>query len=200
MKSLHRTLRALLPLLLVLALAVSYPFFNRGFTDGVSFLRLQFGQLGTQLAVAPAAGGLLLGIYKPEVPYSLSRLQEMEEAIGTPFHVLSFYQTWGDREQDAFPHALMRAADQHGAMVMLTWEPWTTEFARHRGDRTAAVRTDMRAIADGAYDVHVRRWAREASIFGKVFFLRLAHEMNNPQYPWSEQAGNGPADIIEAWR
>jgi hypothetical protein len=196
----RRLAGVLLPLMVLGALAVTHPLFARTFDTVVSAVRLRVGQLGTELGIVSPARGLLLGIYKPEVPYSLTRLAELERAIGTSFDVISFYQTWGDREQDAFPRALMRNAAQHGAMVMLTWEPWLTEFAANRGRGGLATRTDLREIADGAYDAYIRGWAREAAIHGRVFFLRFAHEMNNPQYPWSQQAGNRPEDFIAAWR
>jgi hypothetical protein len=190
----------LLPLLVIAALAFTYPWFSRAFDTSVSTVRLRVGQLGTQLGLVPETRGLLLGIYKPEVPYSLGRLEAMEVAIGKRFDVLSFYQTWGDREQDEFPRALMRNAAQHGAMPMITWEPWLSAFERNRGRSGYATRTDLREIAAGRYDAYVRSWAREAAIHGRVFMLRFAHEMNNPQYPWSQQAGNRPEDFIAAWR
>jgi cellulose synthase (UDP-forming) len=197
---LRRIGRLLLPLLLIAALALTYPWFSRGFDSTVSTVRLRVGQLGTQLGLLPEARGLMLGIYKPEVPYSLGRLQAMEQAIGRPFDILSFYQTWGDREEDRFPRALLRSAAQHEAMPMITWEPWLTAFERNRGRDEYAARTDLREIADGLYDDYVRAWAREAAIYGRVFLLRFAHEMNNPQYPWSVQAGNRAEDFIAAWR
>lgn len=190
----------LLPLLVVGALAFTYPWFGRAFDTVVSTARLRMGQLGTELGLVPETRGLMLGIYRPEVPYSMGRLEEMEQAIGKPFDILSFYQTWGDREEDAFPRALVRNATEHGAMAMITWEPWLTEFVRNRGRTGDAVRTDLREIADGAYDTYIRTWAREAAIYGRVFLLRFAHEANNPQYPWSLEAGNRPEDFVAAWR
>jgi hypothetical protein len=196
----RRIATLLVPVLVIGALALTYPVFSRAFDTAVSTVRLRVGQLGTQLGLVPEMRGMMLGIYKPEVPYSLGRLDEMEEAIGKPFDILSFYQTWGDREEDAFPRVLMRNVAQHGAMPMITWEPWLTAFERNRGRVGYAARTPLGEIADGVYDDYIRAWAREAAIHGRVFLLRFAHEMNNPQYPWSQQAGNQPADFIAAWR
>jgi len=99
-----------------------------------------------------------------------------------------------------FPLALMQEVDRHGSIALLTWEPWTSEFTKNAGRTQDAVRTDLGEVAAGRYDSYIRAWAREAVMFGKPFFLRFAHEMNNPQYPWSVQAGNSPADFIAAWR
>jgi hypothetical protein len=193
-------LRLFVPLLVMGVLALTHPWFVRAFDRAVSTVRFRVGQLGTELGLVPEASGLLLGVYRPEVPHSMARLERMEEAIGKSMDILSFYQTWGDREEDAFPRALVRNTTRHGAMPMITWEPWLSAFAGNRGRAGIATRTDLREIAAGAYDAYIREWAREAAIYGRVFLLRFAHEANNPQYPWSLQAGNSPEDFIAAWR
>lgn len=190
----------LLPFAVLAAVALTHGAFSRAFDATAAYVRLKAGQLATRIGVVPETEGILLGIYKPEVPYSLSRLAQWEASVGKSVDVISIYQTWGDRDIDAFPRELMQQSDDHGAMTMITWEPWLSEFEQNRGDPLAGVRTDLRSIANGAYDAYVRTWAREAAIFGKVLFLRFGHEMNNPQYPWSEQAGNTSADFVAAWR
>jgi hypothetical protein len=196
----RRTASLLLPLLVILLIAITYPWFSRGFDAGVSALRLRLGQIGTQMGVVPERSGTMLGIYSPESPYSLARIRDVEQAIGRPFDIISFYQTWGDREEDRFPRQLMRTVAQHEGMAMITWEPWLSEFQRNRGEPGYGSRTDLREVVGGTYDAYIREWAREASIFGRVFLLRFAHEMNNPQYPWSTEAGNRPEDFVAAWR
>lgn len=190
----------LLPLLVVGVLAATHPWFSRAFDGAVSALRLRVGQLGTELGLVPETGGLMLGIHRPEAPYSMGRTARMEEALGKPFDIIAFYQTWGDRPEDAFPSTLMRNTTRHGAMAMVTWEPWLSAFERNRDAVGVARRTDLGQIAGGAYDAYIRQWAREAAIYGQVFLLRFAHEANNPQYPWSLQAGNRAEDFIAAWR
>jgi hypothetical protein len=142
----------------------------------------------------------MLGMFKPEAPYSFAGVENIEQRIGKPVDIIAFYTTWGDRIEDEFPLALMLEIDRHGAIPMLTWEPWTSEFLINEGRGSDALRTDLAEIAQGRYDGYLREWAREAIVFGKPFFLRFAHEMNNPQYPWSLQAGNTAADFIAAWR
>lgn len=184
----------------IAALVLAFPLFDGWYSEGVSHVRVLIGKLAVSAGVAPEGQQLMLGIYKPEVPYAFDGLREMEGRIGKRFDILSFYTTWGDRGEDQFPIELLRAVDEHGSMAMITWEPWTTEFAMNAGRSSDAMRTDLGEIAGGRYDDYLRNWAREAVIFGKPFFLRFAHEMNNPQYPWSTQAGNTPEEFIRAWR
>lgn len=184
----------------IAALILVFPIFDSLYTEAVSHARVFIGRLAVTAGIASEGERLMLGIYKPEVPYAFDGLRDMEEAIGTRFDILSFYTTWGERSEDAFPIELLRATDTHGAIAMITWEPWTTEFAVNAGRGTDAMRTDLREISAGRYDDYIREWAREAVIFGRPFFLRFAHEMNNPQYPWSTQAGNTAADFVQAWR
>jgi hypothetical protein len=196
----RKNLPRLLPLVYVGLLAMLFPYFDAGFTEGLSYVRVGIGRLAMGAGMQTEAKGILLGIFKPEVPYSLGRLDSLELGMDKKFDILSFYQTWGEREEDGFPLDLVRAVDAHGATAMITWEPWLTEFRRTKPDTAAAIRTDLRAIARGGYDDYVRSWARDAVVFGKPFFLRFAHEMNNPQYPWSDAAGNTPEDFQDAWR
>lgn len=194
-----------IPVLLVLpaylaALWLAFPHFDTLYTDGVSTARVMIGRLAMSAGVLPEHDGLLLGVYRPELPYAMSTLRGMEGRIGKRFDIISFYTTWGDREEDQFPSALLRAVDEHGAVAMITWEPWTTEFAINAGRDSDALRTDLAEISSGRYDAYIRAWAREAVVYGKPFFLRFAHEMNNPQYPWSTAAGNAAEEFIRAWR
>jgi beta-mannanase len=190
---------AAVPLLFIAALVVTYPWFESVFTRGLSFLRVQAARLEMRIGLT-SRDGLMLGIYQPEAPYVMARVAAVESQIGRQFDIIAIYQTWGDRPEDEFPLALVRAIDQRQSMAMITWEPWTSAFRRNAGRSETATLTRLREIADGHYDEYIRAWAREAVIFGKPLFLRFAHEMDNPQYPWSQQAGNSPSDFIAAWR
>jgi len=193
-------LRKLIPLGYVVALVAAFPLFDTWYSEAVSYVRVFAGKLAVSTGVLPESSELMLGIFKPEVPYAMNDLGEMEKKIGKRFDILAFYTTWGERAEDSFPVELMQATDRHGAMAMITWEPWTTEFAVNAGRSGDALRTDLSEITAGRYDAYIRAWAKDAVVFGKNFFLRFAHEMNNPQYPWSVQAGNSPEQFVQAWR
>lgn len=200
MNSGRKLFRVAVPLLYLALLAACFPLFDAGFTGALSYVRLTVGALAAQAGVVPTSQGVLLGIYKPEVPYSFTRLDTLEENLGKRFDILSMYQTWGDREEDRFPQDLLLAIDRHGAMAMITWEPWVSEFAANKGEEARPPRSDLQGIADGAYDAYIRQWAKDAVIYGKPFFLRFAHEMNNRQYPWADEALEDPGRFVAAWR
>ncbi|MDG5815915.1 glycosyl hydrolase [Chitinispirillales bacterium ANBcel5] len=142
----------------------------------------------------------VLGIYRPELPYVFSKTEEIEEGIGEQFNIISFYQAWGDGEGHTFPMALMEHVHQSNRVPMLTWEPWVNRFhsdyLRPMPQREIGL---VRDIADGVYDAYIEQWAKGAVRWGKPFFLRFAHEMSNPQYPWSPDNKNTEEDFIDAW-
>ena len=200
MTAVRSIIRTLLPFLYAGVLLLAFPFFDGTFSEALSWLRVTVARVGTTVGMISEGNGVMLGIYKPEVPYSMKRLDTLERTLNGKFEILAFYQTWGEREEDEFPLDLMRAVDRHGAIAMVTWEPWTTEFARNKGGSPEAKRNDLQEIAGGVYDEYIRSWAKDATIFGRPFYLRFAHEMNNPQYPWSQAAEENPQDFVKAWR
>ncbi|MBI1805212.1 MAG: hypothetical protein HY033_13700 [Ignavibacteriae bacterium] len=200
MTSTKNIIKPLLPVFYIGLLLLSFPLFDAAFTSVLSYLRVAAGRIGTSVGVVPKNNAIMLGIYKPEVPYSMTRVDSLENMLGGKFDIFSFYQTWGEREEDNFQLDLMRAIDRHGAIALITWEPWITEFARNKKPGIQNNRTDLQEVADGVYDDYVRSWARDAVVFGKPFYLRFAHEMNNPQYPWSAAAKEKPGEFIDAWR
>jgi len=142
----------------------------------------------------------ILGIYKPELPYSFDGKKDLEDSLDTRFNLISFYQAWGDGPEQAFPASLMDAIAGKGCVPVLTWEPWVTEFD-HPGLKSLGKREYryLKDIAEGVYDFHIVPWAKGAVTWGKPFFLRFAHEMSNAQYPWSPVNDNRPEDYIRAW-
>jgi len=158
----------------------------------------------TRRAAAKAAAvepdQCLLGVYRPELPYGFDGMRGMEEALGTRFTLVSFYQAWADGDDGRFPAALMDAVDAEGCVPVLTWEPWVSGFDRP-GLKPLSTR-DVRCMSDvaaGAYDFYVTEWAKETVRWGKPFFLRFAHEIGNTRYPWSPANENRPEDFIRAW-
>ena len=100
-----------------------------------------------------------------------------------------------------FPSYLMDAIAAQGAVPMITREPWVNAFsATHLRRMPLREQRCLRDVAEGAYDFHLTEWARAAVAWGKPFFLRYAHEMTNPRYPWTPVNGNRPDDYILAWR
>ncbi|HKO56058.1 MAG TPA: glycosyl hydrolase [Thermoanaerobaculia bacterium] len=149
---------------------------------------------------------VLYGAYDGALPDSFSGITALEGRVARPFAIISIYQAWGDRPDEAdFPLRAASTIDRLGSVPMITWEPWVKDFdAELRGNLPDAKEREyasLAAIARGDYDFYVTRWARSAAQYGKPFFLRFAHEMNDPyRYPWGPQNGNRPEDFIAAWR
>jgi len=197
--TLRRILRLVMPLAFIIMLWFTFSDMRSVFIETTVGIRHTLGRLSTKLGVVPT-DGVAIGMYKPEVPFSMGSLQTIEEVMGRPLDIVSFYTTWGDRDADRFPAALLAQIDDHGAIAMVTWEPWVTEFVDVVDRIAAGTRTNMNDIAAGRYDAYLRRWAQDAAVYGQVFFLRFAHEMDHNQYPWSAGAGNSAEDFVAAWR
>lgn len=149
---------------------------------------------------------MLWGAYDGALPESFAGVTALENRIGEPFAIVSFYQAWGDRPDEAeFPLRAVSTIDRLGSIPMITWEPWVKDFdpALRPNLPKPAEReyASLSAIARGDYDFYVTRWASAAGRYGKPLYLRFAHEMNDPyRYPWGPQNGNRPDDFIAAWK
>lgn len=146
--------------------------------------------------------GCLLGIYIPEVPAELRVLDGIEKRVHRRFALISMYQAWGSRVEQQFDPRPLNAILARGAIPVVTWEPWVTDFARSDLPPMPERQFhNLRAIARGDYDFYVERWARDAKRWGQPLMIRLGHEMNAAWYPWGEQAlGNTAADYVAMWR
>ncbi len=188
------------PVLFVVALALTFPLVDGCFTDGASYVHVLEGRVAVSVGVEEDEEGIMFGMYRPEALFAFGGIAKFEQSIGKRMDSISFYPTWGDREENVFPTALMGEVDKHGAIALPTWEAGTTEFIVNKGRSGDALRTDFGGVADGRYDEYIRERAKETVVFGKLFFLRYAHEMNNPQYPWSVLPGNTSGQFSAAWR
>lgn len=112
-----------------------------------------------------------------------------------------FFLQWpapGSQQQSVFPDASLSAIWGHGAIPVLTWEPFYHESggAEHMISATA--------ICSGAYDDYIVRFADAARAYGRPFFLRFAHEMNLSRYHWGGPADaygpDSPADYVRMFR
>ena len=77
----------------------------------------------------------------------------------------------------------------------MTWEPWDY--------RAGPVQPQyaLREIAAGAFDGYIKANAQQMSLARGTVWLRFAHEMNGPSYPWSiGVSGNTTWHYVQAWR
>jgi len=149
---------------------------------------------------------MLYGAFDGSLPESFNGVEELESQLHYRFPIVSMYQAWGDRPDEAeFPLRAVATIDRLGSVPMITWEPWVKDFdsALRPNLPPPAEReyASLASIARGDYDFYVTSWAASAARYGKPMFLRFAHEMNDPyRYPWGPQNGNRPDDFIAAWK
>ena len=147
---------------------------------------------------------VLLGAFDSGLPATLEGIVSLEDQLGVTLPLIQVYAAWGDKPEQRFPVQLVTSIADMGSIPLITWEPWLTDFenANHPALplRQARDRHGLAAVARGDYDFYVDAWASEARRFGRVLFIRLAHEMNDPyRYPWGPQ-NNTKEEFIAAWR
>lgn len=149
---------------------------------------------------------MLFGAYDGALPESFRGIEQLEAELHYRFPVISVYQAWGDRPDEAhFPLRAVETIDRLGSVPMLTWEPWVKDFDASLRPNLPPVAereyASLAAIARGDYDFYITPWAASAAQYRKPIYLRFAHEMNDPyRYPWGPQNGNRPDDFIAAWK
>jgi len=133
-----------------------------------------------------------MGVALGDVDADLSGLRRFERAAGARARLVGIYQAFG---LDQFDAELLSRLRAHGAVPMVTWEPWDWRKGLSQPDFALA------RIAGGAFDDYARAWAAAAHAWGRVLYLRFAPEMNGDWRPWSERVnGNRPGDFVAAWR
>lgn len=141
------------------------------------------------------------GIYMPGLKENLTAIEQYEQAMNTQFSLVSIYQAWGPESLAEFPAEFIRETHVRGAVPMISWEPWPSTFP-DSGSHPAIKRDVkiMKSIADGLFDDYIKSYAAKIKDTGGLVYLRFAHEPDNPQYPWSPEGNNTPAEYVKAWR
>jgi hypothetical protein len=147
---------------------------------------------------------LLVGAYDGGLPATLTGVVELEKGLDTTFPLVQLYTAWGDQPEHQFPLRILTSIWNMGSVPVVTWEPWLAAFDNVRHPflplREQRDPHGLAAVARGDYDFYVDAWAAEAARFGRPFFLRFAHEMNDPyRYPWGPQH-NSKEEFVAAWR
>jgi beta-mannanase len=115
-------------------------------------------------------------------------ITQFTRLIGVAPKIVMWFETW---DGPLLYSADMTAAASVGAIPMLTWDPI------HRGGGGIP----LPAIAAGRYDSYIRSAARQAKAYGRLLFIRFAHEMNLPASPFGPgHNGNTAASFVAAWR
>lgn len=84
---------------------------------------------------------------------------------------------------------------------MVTWEPWQNLFARN--EINGKDKKDLkvfRKVTNGMYDAYLKKFSDQVKALNRPVYLRFAHEMDNPSYPWSPAGDNTPEEYRSAWK
>ncbi|HKF75147.1 MAG TPA: glycosyl hydrolase [Candidatus Dormibacteraeota bacterium] len=147
--------------------------------------------------VQPSAGGTYWGAFVPGAQTDQSIVTSFASAAGHEPAILTIYQQWWG--EPAFPAAAASRLAHGGTVLLLVWEPWRAGLPTAQAINQPAYRPA--AIAAGAFDRYVRRYADQVRAYGGPLLLEPFHEMNGNWYPWGATVnGNTAADYVAAWR
>lgn len=145
-----------------------------------------------------------LGIFQPSADDGLADMEAinaLESREEIDFDIVSFYLAWNRESLDDFPHQLTSSIFEKQAIPMITWEPWASGLPV--SDTVSELKEEKKIfqyISRGYYDDYIRNFIATLKSYDKPFYLRFAHEFDNPQYPWSPKGENTPAEFVAAWK
>lgn len=157
------------------------------------------------------SGGFMLGTYFPVMERAaygkvskaeaMTRVDSLESALGQDMSVVSVFYEWNE-VWDVQPFvATLNGIRDRGKIPMVTWMPTLSGFTEARNEpRYYNEHRVFELVLEGRFDAFIDQYARLFRDHGDPVLLRFAHEMDNPQYPWSKAGGNTPKEFIEAWR
>ena len=150
---------------------------------------------GDKARASTTGRSVALGAYVAGAPWKPAEIDGFSSMIGTPPSVVMWYQDWAHSGVKEFDPQKMDTVSSCGAMPMVTWEPWD-----YLGKANQPYYS-LQSINAGKHDAHIRQWARDATAWGKPFYLRFAHEMNGNWNSWSPGVnGNTASQYVSVWR
>jgi len=148
-------------------------------------------------ADTPLPGTRTLGAFVHKAPGYPVALDAFAHRAGRMPAIVCWYEAWSKPEPgsgDATLEDLLAMIAKRDATPLITWEPWDPAG----GVDQPAYR--LRAIAAGDFDAYIDVWATRLAAYGDLVFLRFAHEINAPWYPWGIGVnGNTDEDSVAAW-
>jgi Glycosyl hydrolase family 26 len=159
----------------------------------VTAVALALGSITASAGSASAAPATppVVGVY--QAPGNC-KLQSFVKATAATPNLCLVFDSWS-RKAD-FPSETVAAANAAGMATMISWQPWNPAKGK-----VAQPKFSPKVVASGKFDSYVKRWAQAAAKFSYPIYMRYAHEMNGPWYPWGYGVkGNTAAQYVKAWR
>jgi hypothetical protein len=139
-----------------------------------------------------------LGAFVHEAPGYPVALDAFAQRVGRMPAIVCWYEAWSKPEPgsgDVTLEALLAMIAERDAVPLITWEPWDPAG----GVDQPAYRLGV--IANGDFDAYIDAWAARLAAYPGPIFLRFAHELNAPWYPWGIGVnGNTAEDSVAAWK
>jgi len=140
---------------------------------------------GTVRKVVPVSSlihpeGKFFGLEADGVPDSLNPVITVAASVGRDPNLLGQYVSWNV----PFDAAAAARSAGYGALYYVAWEPFGST---------------VQAIAGGASDAYIMRFAKAVHDFRDPVALSFGHEMNGNWYPWGTTQATA-ADFVAAWR
>jgi mannan endo-1,4-beta-mannosidase len=150
---------------------------------------------GTEAAVV-VPPSLYWGAFVDGWPGDSKALDTFEQTVGRKMSIIHWGQPWSlNGVSQGFQTAYFQEIRDRGSIPLIDWGSWDLCCSNEQPDY------QLSAIAGGAHDAYITRWAQAAKAWGKPFFLRFDHEMNGWWYPWTEQTNdNQPGEYVRAWQ
>lgn len=144
-------------------------------------------------------GGFYFGIFLPSFlsEKDTSLITDTKKQTGRDWSIISTYLAWSDAP---LPVDHWESIVAQGAIPMITWEPWSNLFQKHQ--HIEDLRDNKKIfthIIDGYFDEYIASTAMAIRDLNYPVFLRFAHEVDNPMYPWSKSGGNTAEEFKKAW-
>lgn len=147
----------------------------------------------------PASAQPRFGAYTPGSPNggSVRTVDDLERQTQRRISIVHWFVDWAHASRKYDGRLAIRGVMRSKRSPLVTWMPSDS----WRGITPDQRDYSLRRIKRGAYDGHIRSWARMMGRFRKKVYVRLMHEMNGNWNPWGGTVnGNSPRRFRAAWR
>lgn len=139
-----------------------------------------------------------LGAFIHGAPSDPAAIDKFADLIDRRPAIVLWFEAWGSSAAvtgETVRLDLLHAIAERGAIPMITWEPWDPAAGIDQPGYRLAL------IARGDFDAYINAWAYRLAAYEGPVWMRFAHEMNAPWYPWGIGVNDNSAeDFVAAWK